>query len=62
MWCGEKCGNVEKYELLNISEFNSTRKRMSCVFRFPDNRIVLMCKGADSIITELLNKDSLKSD
>ena len=40
----------EKYQLLNVCEFNSTRKRMSCIFKFPNGQIVLMCKGADSII------------
>ena len=44
-----------KYKLLNICEFNSTRKRMSCIFRAPNGQIVLMCKGADSIIYELLS-------
>lgn len=30
--------------MLNILEFNSTRKRMSIVIRTPDNRIILYCK------------------
>jgi len=55
-------GEQEKYKLLNICEFNSTRKRMSCVFRFPDGKIVLLTKGADSIIYELLSDESKKSD
>ncbi|AAS52270.2 ADR350Wp [Eremothecium gossypii ATCC 10895] len=42
------------YELLNICEFNSTRKRMSAIFRFPDNSIRLLCKGADTVILERL--------
>jgi len=33
-----------EYEVLNILEFNSTRKRMSVVLRCPDNRILLYCK------------------
>jgi hypothetical protein len=33
-----------EYEVLNILEFNSTRKRMSVVLRAPDNRILLYCK------------------
>lgn len=38
-------GVVEaEYEVLNILEFNSTRKRMSVVLRAPDNRILLYCK------------------
>lgn len=43
-----------KYRLLNVCEFTSTRKRMSCIFRDPNGNIVLMCKGADSVITERL--------
>jgi phospholipid-transporting ATPase len=40
----------EMYELLNVIEFTSTRKRMTVVVRTPDNKIVCMIKGADSII------------
>lgn len=46
---------THKYELLNICEFNSTRKRMSVILRDPRGRIVLMCKGADSVIMERLS-------
>lgn len=38
---GEK--DVE-YELLNILEFNSTRKRMSVILRTPEGKIKLYCK------------------
>lgn len=44
-----------KYRLLNVIEFTSARKRMSVVVRSPDGKITIMCKGADSIITPLLN-------
>ncbi|KAG2171504.1 hypothetical protein INT43_008230 [Umbelopsis isabellina] len=49
-------GQQYEYELLNIIEFNSTRKRMSVIVRRPDpwNDIVLYCKGADNIIIERL--------
>ena len=43
-----------EYEVLNILEFSSTRKRMSVVVRTPDDRVVLYCKGADSVIYERL--------
>jgi phospholipid-translocating ATPase len=50
----------ERYELLNILEFNSTRKRMSVVMRKLDedghNRIFLLSKGADNVIFERLKK------
>ena len=52
-----------KYKLLNICEFNSTRKRMSCIFEQEGTKdIILMCKGADSIIYDLLNERSKKSE
>lgn len=41
-----------KFKLLQTLEFNSTRKRMSVIVRTPENKIVLYCKGADSIIIE----------
>lgn len=33
-----------EYEILNVLEFDSTRKRMSVICRTPDNRIMLYCK------------------
>lgn len=47
-----------KYDLLNICEFNSTRKRMSTILRCPDGKIRLFCKGADTVILERLAKDN----
>lgn len=48
-------GIKSEYELLNICEFNSTRKRMSAIFRCPDGVIRLFCKGADTVILERLS-------
>ncbi|KAH7307649.1 hypothetical protein KP509_22G070700 [Ceratopteris richardii] len=45
-----------EYKILNLLEFNSTRKRMSVVVRDQDGRIYLFCKGADSVIFERLSK------
>ncbi|KDR79373.1 hypothetical protein GALMADRAFT_93264 [Galerina marginata CBS 339.88] len=53
----EVMGQSEKYTLLKLLEFNSTRKRMSVILRCPDGRIILYCKGADSVIYERLTKD-----
>ncbi|KAK4598306.1 hypothetical protein RGQ29_015681 [Quercus rubra] len=52
----EKMGKIQdvSYEILNVLEFNSTRKRQSVVCRYPDGRLVLYCKGADSVIFERL--------
>ncbi|KAK2749706.1 phospholipid-transporting atpase [Colletotrichum kahawae] len=38
------------FEILDVIEFSSKRKRMSIVVRCPDGRLWLICKGADSII------------
>ena len=43
-------GDEKEYTILNVLEFNSTRKRMSAIVRMPDNKIILFCKGADSVI------------
>ncbi|KAJ1561416.1 hypothetical protein HK405_003976 [Cladochytrium tenue] len=47
-------GKEEEYEVLNICEFNSTRKRMSSIVRGPDGKIKLYIKGADTVIFERL--------
>ncbi|KAF5093246.1 hypothetical protein D0Z03_002497 [Geotrichum reessii] len=49
-------GLDQEYKILNVLEFNSTRKRMSAIIKFPKqglngtDRILLLCKGADSVI------------
>ncbi|KAL2632432.1 hypothetical protein R1flu_017118 [Riccia fluitans] len=45
-----------EYKLLNLLEFNSTRKRMSVVVKDDKDQIFVMCKGADSVIYERLGK------
>ncbi|KIV87851.1 hypothetical protein PV11_03369 [Exophiala sideris] len=45
---------LETYEVLDVIEFSSARKRMSIIVRFPDQRICLLSKGADSTIRKLL--------
>ncbi|MBA0638180.1 hypothetical protein Godav_022213 [Gossypium davidsonii] len=60
----ERMGKIHdvSYEILNVLEFNSTRKRQSVVCRYPDGRLVLYCKGADTVIYERLvgGSDDLK--
>ncbi|OAL38602.1 hypothetical protein AYO20_02252 [Fonsecaea nubica] len=51
-------GRDVEYELLAVCEFNSTRKRMSTLFRCPDGKIRIYCKGADTVIMERLAKDN----
>ena len=53
----EVMGQAERYTPLKLLEFNSTRKRMSVIVRNPQGRLVLYCKGADSVIYERLAAD-----
>ena len=55
-------GGPHEYELLAVCEFNSTRKRMSTIFRCPDGIIRLYCKGADTVIMERLHGDNQNVD
>lgn len=43
-------GEIRNYEVLKVMEFNSNRKRMSVIIKRPEGEIVLLCKGADSVI------------
>ncbi|GMJ08440.1 Aminophospholipid ATPase 4 [Hibiscus trionum] len=45
-----------EYKILNLLEFTSKRKRMTVIVRDEDGQIILMCKGADSIIFDRLAK------
>lgn len=48
-------GKENTYEMLALLDFNSDRKRMSIILRFPDGRIRLYCKGADTVIYERIS-------
>ncbi|TAQ86859.1 hypothetical protein B7494_g4819 [Chlorociboria aeruginascens] len=50
---------TEKYEILDVIEFSSTRKRMSIIVRFPDSKTYILCKGADAVIVPRLKLASL---
>ncbi|KAJ1377291.1 P-type ATPase [Sesbania bispinosa] len=52
---GDKVERI--YKLLNVLEFNSSRKRMSVIVKDEEGRILLLCKGADSVMFERLAKD-----
>ncbi|EJD46372.1 phospholipid-translocating P-type ATPase [Auricularia subglabra TFB-10046 SS5] len=53
----EVLGAPERHFPLRVLEFSSARKRMSVLSRAPDGRIVLTCKGADSVIYARLAAD-----
>jgi phospholipid-transporting ATPase len=55
-------GVTKEFEILNVCEFNSTRKRMSTVVRGPDGKIKLYCKGADTVILERLGPNQPFTD
>ncbi|KAJ1746842.1 hypothetical protein LPJ79_005650 [Coemansia sp. RSA 1821] len=56
----DRLGN---YEVLDVLEFSSARKRMSVILRCPDGRIIMMSKGADSAIwPRLCSISQLQSD
>ncbi|KAL1568501.1 putative phospholipid-transporting ATPase 9 [Salvia divinorum] len=42
------------YKLLNVLEFDSSRKRMSVIVRNEEGKLLLFCKGADSVMFERL--------
>ncbi|XP_076877508.1 phospholipid-transporting ATPase IA isoform X6 [Brachyhypopomus gauderio] len=52
----------EKYELLHVLEFTSSRKRMSVIMRTPSGKIRLYCKGADTVIYDRLADNSRYKD
>ena len=54
----ETWDGIRKYKVLNLIEFDSTRKRMTVVVRTPESRILVITKGADSIIEKRLKPNS----
>lgn len=51
--------SFETYQILDLIEFSSSRKRMSVIVRMPDDRICIFSKGADSTIAQLLRLSGL---
>ena len=45
------------YEILNVFEYTSERKRMGVIVKTPSGNIKLFVKGADSIVSTLLSQD-----
>uniref|UniRef100_A0A4X1URT0 Phospholipid-transporting ATPase n=1 Tax=Sus scrofa TaxID=9823 RepID=A0A4X1URT0_PIG len=54
----DSLGQEERYELLNVLEFTSARKRMSVIVRTPSGKLRLYCKGADTVIYDRLAETS----
>lgn len=55
----EKTPLYETFEILDVIDFSSSRKRMSVIVKMPDNRICLFCKGADNILLDKLKNPRL---
>lgn len=56
------CAATETYEVLDVIEFSSKRKRMSIIVRKPDGRICVFIKGADNVILPRLEQSRLAMD
>ena len=52
----------EIYEVLDVIDFSSQRKRMSIIVRFPNRQICIFCKGADSTVMQLLRMSNLAAE
>ena len=59
---GDSDAVFETYQILDVIEFSSKRKRMSIIVRMPDGRICIFTKGADSAVVGLLRLSDLAID
>ncbi|KAK3719884.1 hypothetical protein RRG08_040183 [Elysia crispata] len=55
-------GEALKFQILNVLEFTSKRKRMSVIVRTPEDKIILFCKGADNVIYERLGSNKIYTE
>ncbi|KAF6143025.1 hypothetical protein GIB67_041093 [Kingdonia uniflora] len=55
-------GEKQRLDVLGLHEFDSVRKRMSVVVRYPDNSVKVLVKGADTSMFNILAKEVRKSD
>ena len=53
---------IETYQILDVIEFSSKRKRMSIIIRMPGGRICVFCKGADNVIMSRLKLSHLAEE
>lgn len=51
-------GERKEYEVLEVLEFSSNRKRQSVILRAPNGKLILLCKGADSVLLERMDESS----
>ncbi|XP_059644919.1 phospholipid-transporting ATPase 1-like [Cornus florida] len=55
-------GEKLRLDVLGLHEFDSVRKRMSVVIRFPDNAVKVLVKGADTSMFSILKKEPASDD
>ncbi|XVF37395.1 hypothetical protein REPUB_Repub20aG0004100 [Reevesia pubescens] len=55
-------GNKLRLDVLGLHEFDSVRKRMSVVIRFPNNTVKVLVKGADTTMFSVLARDTERDD
>ncbi|GKV04321.1 hypothetical protein SLEP1_g16490 [Rubroshorea leprosula] len=55
-------GEELRLDVLGLHEFDSVRKRMSVVVRFPNNTVKVLVKGADTSMFSILAEDTQKDD
>ncbi|KAM1307812.1 hypothetical protein TB2_009887 [Malus domestica] len=55
-------GEKLRLDVLGLHEFDSVRKRMSVVIRFPNNSVKVLVKGADTTMLNTLANDSERDD
>uniref|UniRef100_A0A0N5BVR4 Phospholipid-transporting ATPase n=1 Tax=Strongyloides papillosus TaxID=174720 RepID=A0A0N5BVR4_STREA len=58
----ELLGKIEEFEVLNVLEFNSDRKRMGVIIRNREGKLKLLIKGADAVIIPRLSNKTTKED
>ena len=51
-----------RLDVLGLHEFDSVRKRMSVVIRFPNNTVKVLVKGADTTMFSILATDTERDD
>ncbi|GAB2300782.1 hypothetical protein Dimus_034818 [Dionaea muscipula] len=55
-------GQKLRLDVLGLHEFDSVRKRMSVVIRFPDNSVKVLVKGADTSMFSILANGTERDD
>ncbi|KAJ8753931.1 hypothetical protein K2173_000185 [Erythroxylum novogranatense] len=55
-------GEKLRFDVLGMHEFDSVRKRMSVVIRFPSNAVKVLVKGADCSMLSILAKNGGRND